>query len=112
MNMSRRLNKFYYAQDNDDNDMIRDTLRRARILCKKLSTHFTDNTEFEEDIKDCHEVIDSIFQFCVRGKTSDSSDEEVAPAILNAYTDISELISSVDVQSYRNELILWSVEDT
>jgi len=106
MNMSRRLNKFYYSNDdNDDNDIIRDTLRRASILCKKLSTHFTDNTELGEDSKACHEVVDSIFQFCVGSKSSGNSDEEdMNAAILNAYTDISKLIISVEVESYRDEL--------
>ena len=106
MNMSRRLNKFYYAEDNYDNDMIRDTLRRASILCKKLST---DNNELGEDSKACNDNVDSIFQFCVGSKSSDISDEkDMDPAILNAYTDISELISSVEVESHKEELILWS----
>jgi len=89
MNMSRRLNKFYYAEDNYDNDMIRDTLRRASILCKKLSIHLNDNTQLEEDSKACNDVVDSIFQFCVGSKSSDISDEkDMDPAILNAYTYI------------------------
>ena len=109
MNMSRRLNKFYYAEDNYDNDMIRDTLRRASILCKKLSVHLNDNTQLEEDSKACNDNVDSIFQFCVGSKSSDISDEkDMDPAILNAYTDISELISSVEVESHKEELILWS----
>ena len=107
MNMSRRSDKFYYAKD-DDNDM-KDTLRRASLLCEKLSTHSTDNSELGEDITACHEVIDSIFKLCVGSKSSVNSDEEdMDPAILNAYSDISELISSVEVESHRNELILWS----
>jgi len=109
MNMSRRFNKFYYAEDNYDNDMIRDTLRRASILCKKLSVHLNDNTQLEEDSKVCNDNVDSIFQFCVGSKSSDISDEkDMDPAILNAYTDISELISSVEVESHKEELILWS----
>ena len=113
MNMSRRLNKFYYTEDNDDNDMIRDNLRRASILlCKKLPTHFADNTELGEDIKACNDIVDSIFQFCVGSKSSDNSDEEdMNAAILNAYTDISDLMGSVEVESHRNELILWSRQD-
>ena len=86
--------------------MIRDTLRRASILCKKLST---DNNELGEDSKACNDNVDSIFQFCVGSKSSDISDEkDMDPAILNAYTDISELISSVEVESHKEELILWS----
>ena len=113
MDMSRRLNKFYYAEDNDDNDMIRDTLRRASILCKKSSTHFTDNTQLGDDSKACNGVVDSIFQFYVGSKSSDITDEkDMNTAILDLYKDISEIISSVEVESYRNELILWSVEDT
>ena len=104
MNMSRRLNKFYFAEDNEDNDMIRDTLRRASILCKKLSTG---NTGFGDN-EACH-AVGSIFKFCVGSKSSDEKDEEdMNAAILDSYTDISELISSVEIESYRNELILWS----
>ena len=96
-----------------DVDIIRDTLRRASILCKKSSTHFTDNTQLGDDSKACNGVVDSIFQFYVGSKSSDITDEkDMNTAILDLYKDISEIISSVEVESYRNELILWSVEDT
>lgn len=106
--MSRRLNKFYYAEDND---MIRDTLRRASTLCKKLSIHSDDNTEFGDDCKAFHEVVDSIFQFCVRSNSSDTSDENMDAAIIHPYRDISDL-SSRNVESHSiNQLILWSEKD-
>jgi len=108
MNMSRRLDKFYYAQDNDNNNMNRDALRRASILCKKFSTHFTSNTELGEDSKACNEVVDSIFEFCVGSKSSENSYDIMDADIIDPYRDISDLISSVEVESYRNELILLS----
>ena len=104
MNISRRWSKLYYAEDHSD-AVGKDTLRKASAMCEKLSKYCTGQRDLKENDVIHYKDIDIIFQFCTSNKSKDNDDDT---AVLYPYTNIANLIDSVDNEARRLNLLLWN----
>ena len=116
LQVSRRWAKIYYLESVDDT-VGREKLRKVSIACKTLSENFVD--VFLEEPKcvgvkaELCDEIESLLRFCTHSRSQDSDDENntdssVGTIILKPYTDISEMISSVEVETWKREIKAWS----
>eukprot|EP00580_Thalassiosira_gravida_P017232 CAMPEP_0201662342 /NCGR_PEP_ID=MMETSP0494-20130426/4451_1 /ASSEMBLY_ACC=CAM_ASM_000839 /TAXON_ID=420259 /ORGANISM="Thalassiosira gravida, Strain GMp14c1" /LENGTH=519 /DNA_ID=CAMNT_0048140679 /DNA_START=281 /DNA_END=1840 /DNA_ORIENTATION=+ len=94
----------------------KDTSRKVSIACEKLSRHFVGCDTMDEDVfvdncDDCHEGIASVFELCTTNESKrngEGMDFLAESAMLMPYVDISELISGIEGESWRNELVDWN----
>mmetsp|Transcript_3260 Transcript_3260/g.8313 ORF Transcript_3260/g.8313 Transcript_3260/m.8313 type:complete len:445 (+) Transcript_3260:53-1387(+) len=100
---SSRWSRIFYGEDNRDS-IGRNTLRRVSTSCANLSKTFTGIVSEEKDIS--FNDIESVFEFCVNRKSQNDLNSPVR-TILHPYTDVSELIHYVRLDSEIRQLQQW-----
>jgi len=111
LQMLQRWSGIYYLE-NAHGSVCKDTLRRVSIACKKLSRRYSGHPEESSFFADKHGIlcdgIASIFEFCTNKKSNcNASMDATENDILLPYLDISEIISGVDGETSRSELVNW-----
>jgi len=105
--LSRQWSRIYYRADASDS-VGRHTLKKVSIACKNNKT----SGGILEDPEICciGIGIESIFDFCANSESKDYNEDmdSTNSIMLDAYSDISELINSVDVEHRRNVLRNWN----
>jgi len=70
-----------------------------------------DEDVFVDNCDDCHEGIASVFELCTTNESKRNGEGMVflaENAMVMPYVDISELISGIEGESWRNELVDWN----